>query len=219
MIKLYGFWRSLASCRVRIALNLKGIAFEEIAVNLMRGDQHADTYKAVNPQAVVPSLIVDDDTPLFQSLAIVEYLDETYPTPPLLPGDARGRARVRGLAQIVAADTHPLIVPRIREFLEKDLGLDEPKRMRWIENWSMKGLQAVEAQLARDTQTARFCHGTAPTIADICVVSQVFGAQLFGFDTASVPTVMRIFGECMALDAFDRAQPLKQPGAPQKVSH
>jgi maleylacetoacetate isomerase len=154
MIKLYGFWRSLASCRVRIALNLKGIAFEEIAVNLMRGDQHADTYKAVNPQAVVPSLIVDDDTPLFQSLAIVEYLDETYATPPLLPGDPRGRARVRGLAQIVAADTHPLIVPRVREFLEKDLGLDEPKRMRWIENWSMKRQRASVTARRRRSRTS-----------------------------------------------------------------
>jgi glutathione S-transferase len=121
---------------------------------------------------------------------------------------------VRGLAQIIAADTHPLLVPRVREFLEKDLGLDEPTRMRWIQNWSMKGLQAVEAQLARDTQTARFCHGTAPTIADICVVTQVFGARLFGFDTSSVPIVMRIFGECMQIEAFERAQPLKQSGAP-----
>jgi maleylacetoacetate isomerase len=219
MLKLYGFWRSLASCRVRIALNLKGIAFEEIPVNLMKGDQHAESYKAINPQAVVPSLIVDDDAPLFQSLAIIEYLEETHPAPPLLPRDPRARARVRGIAQIIAADTHPLIVPRVRDFLEKDLGIDEAKRTHWIQNWSMKGLEAVEAQLARDTQTARFCHGTAPTLADICLVTQVFGAQLFGFDTASVPTVMRVFDECMKIDAFERAQPLKQPGAPSKVQH
>jgi maleylacetoacetate isomerase len=219
MLKLYGFWRSLASCRVRIALNLKGIPFEEIPVNLMKGDQHADSYKAINPQAVVPSLIVDDDAPLFQSLAIIEYLEETHPAPPLLPRDPRARARVRGIAQIIAADTHPLIVPRVREFLEKELGVDEPKRTQWIQNWSMTGLQAVEAQLARDTQTARFCHGTAPTLADICVVTQVFGAQLFGFDTSGVPNVMRVFGECMKIDAFERAQPLKQPGAPEKVQH
>jgi len=204
---------------VRIALNLKGIAFEEIPVNLMRGEQHADSYKAINPEAVVPSLIVDDDPPLFQSLAIIEYLEEMNPEPPLLPRDARARSRVRGIAQIIAADTHPLIVPRVREFLEKELGLDEPKRNQWIQNWSMKGLQAVEAQLARDTQTARFCHGTTPTLADICVVTQVFGAQLFGFDTSSVPTVMRVFDECMKIDAFERAQPLKQPGAPSKVQH
>jgi maleylacetoacetate isomerase len=218
-MKLYGFWRSLATCRVRIALNLKGVAYEEIAIDLLRGDQHADSYKAVNPQAVVPSLIVDDDEPLFQSMAIVEYINEVHPRPPLLPSDPRGRARVRGLAQIIVSDTHPLVVPRVREYLEKELQLDEVRRNRWIKNWSMKGLEAVDAQLARDTETARYCHGSAPTIADICVVSQVFGAQLFGFDTSAVPNVMRIFAECMKLEAFERAQPLKQPGAPAKVAH
>ena len=219
MLKLYGFWRSLASCRVRIALRLKDVAFEETSINLMKGDQHADSYKAINPQAVVPSLVVDDDSPLFQSMAILEYLEETYPEPPLLPPDARGRARVRGLAQIVVSDTHPLMVPRVREFLEKEFGLDEAQRNRWIENWAMKGLQAVEAQLVKETETARFCHGGLPTIADVCVASQVFGAQLFGFDTSSVPTVMRIFGEYMKIEAFDKSQPLKQPGAPAKVQH
>ena len=218
-MKLYGFWRSLATCRVRIALNLKKLAFEEIAVDLMRGDQHAAAYKAVNPQAVVPSLVIGDDAPLFQSMAILEYLEETYPTPPLLPADPRSRARVRGLAQIIVSDTHPLIVPRVREFLERDLQIDEARRNHWIKNWVMKGLQAVEAQLVRETETVRYCHGTAPTLADVCVASQVFGAQLFGFDTSSVPTVMRIFSECMKLEAFDRAQPLKQPGAPAKVAH
>ncbi|HYC45205.1 MAG TPA: maleylacetoacetate isomerase [Burkholderiales bacterium] len=219
MIKLYGFWRSLASCRVRIALRLKGVAFEEIPVDLMKGDQHADAYKAINPQAVVPSLVIDDDAPLFQSMAILEYLEETQRTPPLLPPDPRGRARVRGLAQIVVSDTHPLIVPRVRDFLTQDLGIDEAKRNRWIENWSMKGLQAVEAQLVKEIETARFCHGSAPTLADVCVVSQVFGAQLFGFDTSSVPAVMRIFGECMKIPAFEQSAPLKQPGAPAKVTH
>jgi maleylacetoacetate isomerase len=216
MLKLYGFWRSLATCRVRIALRLKGVAFEEIPVNLMKGDQHAESYKAINPQAVVPSLVVDDDAPLFQSMAILEYLEETAPEPPLLPPDARGRARVRGLAQIVVSDSHPLIVPRVREFLEKELGIDEAKRNKWIENWMMKGLQAVEAQLVKETPTARFCHGGIPTVADVCVASQVFGAQLFGFDTSSVPTVMRIFGECMKIEAFDASQPMKQPGAPSR---
>lgn len=218
-MKLYGFWRSLATCRVRIALNLKGIGYEEVTIDLVRRDQHAESYKALNPQAVVPSLIIDDDPPLFQSMAILEYLDEAYPHPPLLPSDPRGRARVRGLAQILVSDTHPLVVPRVREYLEKDLQIDEARRNGWIRNWSMKGLQAVEAQLARDTETARYCHGAAPTIADICLASQVFGAQLFGFDTSSVPNVMRIFAECMKLDAFERAQPLKQRGAPASVRH
>lgn len=212
---LYGYWRSLATCRVRIALNLKGIAFEEVPIDLIRGDQHADAYRTINPQAVVPSLTLDDEAPpLFQSMAILEYLEEAHPSPPLLPADLRGRARVRGIAQIIVSDTHPLIVPRVREYLEKDLGLDEPRRMQWIRNWVMQGLEAVEAQLVKETGNVKYCHGTAPTFADICLASQVFGTQLFGFDTTSVPTVMRVFTECMKLDAFDRAQPLKQPGAP-----
>jgi maleylacetoacetate isomerase len=216
---LYGYWRSLASCRVRVALHLKGIPFEETPIDLMKGEQHAQSYRALNPQAVVPSLIVDDDAPLFQSMAILEYLEEKYPQPPLLPTDARGRARVRGLAQIIVSDTHPLIVPRVREYLEKALGVDDSKRTAWIRNWMMAGLKAVEAQLVRETETVRFCHGTAPTFADICLFSQVCGAQLFGFELSSVPTVMRVYAECMKLDAFDRAQPLKQPGAPSKGQH
>lgn len=218
-MKLYGFWRSLASCRVRIALNLKGIAFEEIPVDLIRGDQHAPAYKAVNPQAVVPSLVIDDDAPLFQSMAILEWIEETYREPPLLPLDPRGRARVRGLAQMIVADTHPLMVPRVREYLEKDLGIDEARRTLWLRNWGMKGLQAVEAHLAKDTETGHYCHGGIPSLADVCLVSQVFGARLFGFDLASVPTVVGVFEECMKLDAFDRAQPLKQAGAPAKPQH
>ena len=168
---------------------------------------------------MVPSLVVDDDAPLFQSMAILEYLEEAYPRPALLPPEPRARARVRGLAQIIVADTHPLMVPRVREFLQKDFGLDEPARNRWLENWAMKGLQAVEAQLVKESETARFCHGNEPTLADVCVASQVFGTQLFGFDTSGVPTVMCIFDECTKLEAFDLSQPLKQPGAPAKVQH
>lgn len=216
MLKLYGYWRSLAACRVRIALRLKNVPFEEIAIDLIKGEQHADRYKAINPQAVVPALVIDDEPPLFQSMAILEYLEERYPQPPLLPPDPRGRARVRGIAQIMVADTHPLMVPRIRAYLEKDLGLDESQRHRWLENWAIKGLGAVEAQLVRDNATARYCHGDAPTFADICVVTQVFGAQLFGFDMGAMPTVMRIFEECMQLEAFAASQPLRQPGAPTR---
>src|SRR5688572_26083859 len=219
MLKLYGFWRSLATCRVRIALRLKGVPFEETSIDLMKGEQHAESYKAVNPQAVVPALVIDDDAPLFQSMAILEYLEEAHQEPPLLPPDPRGRARVRGIGPVVVADTHPLMVPRVREYLEKELGLDEPARNRWIGNWGLKGLQAVEAQLVKEVETARFCHGSQPTLADVCVASQVFGAQLFGMDTSSVPTVMRIFDECMNLDAFQKSHPLKQPGAPAKVTH
>lgn len=218
-MKLYGFWRSLASYRVRVALALKGIAFEEVSINLPQGQQHTDAYKAVNPQSVVPALVVDGGQPMFQSLAILEYLDETHPQPPLLPPDARGRARVRGLAQIAAADGHPLIVPRVRGYLEKELNVAEPERNRWAAHWTLKALEALEAHLAKERETGRFCHGNSPTMADICLASQVFGARFFNCDTAGVPTVMRIFGTCMQMDAFDRSQPLKQPGAPANAAH
>lgn len=219
-MKLYGFWRSLASLRVRIALNLKGLKFEETPIDLLKGQQFADTYKALNPQSVVPALILDDGgPPLFQSLAILEYLDETHPQPPLLPKDARGRARVRGLALISAADGHPLVVPRIRNFLEKELAVDEAGRNKWLQHWTLKALEAYESHLAFERETGRFCHGDAPTIADICLAGQVFGGKFFNCDLSGVPTVNRIFAECMKIEAFDRAQPLKQPGAPSQVSH
>jgi len=219
-MKLYGFWRSLASLRVRIALNLKGLKFEETAIDLLKGQQFADTYKALNPQSVVPALVLDDGgPPLFQSLAILEYLDETHPQPPLMPKDVRGRARVRGLALISATDGHPLVVPRIRNFLEKELHVDEAGRNKWLQHWTLEALEAYESHLASERETGRFCHGDAPTIADICLAGQVFGGKFFDCDLSGVPTVNRIFAECMKIEAFDRAQPLKQPGAPSQVSH
>jgi maleylacetoacetate isomerase len=219
-MKLYGFWRSLATYRVRTALALKGIAAPEVSINILKGAQHAEDYKAVNPQSVVPALILDDGSPaLFQSIAILEYLEETHPNPPLLPRDPRGRARVRGLALVVACDAHPLIVPRIREFLEKDLHLDEPARNRWLQHWTLLGLQTLEAHVAKQRETGRFCHGDAPTMADICLAGQVFAAGYFNVPTQSVPTVERIFAECMKIDAFERSQPLKQPEAPKNPAH
>ena len=215
-MKLYGFWRSLATYRVRVALALKGIEAHEVSVNLLQGMQHRDDYKAVNPQSVVPALVIDDGPPLFQSLAILEYLEETCPEPPLLPRDARGRARVRGLALIVACDGHPLIVPRIRNYLERELHVDEAARNRWLRHWTLK---ALEAHLAKERETGRFCHGDAPTFADICLAGQVFAAGYFDAETTAMPTVMRIFDECMKIDAFDRAQPLKQPDAPKSPAH
>src|SRR5690348_1660290 len=150
MLKMYGFWRSAASFRVRIALNLKGIAFEEEMIDLDAGVQHGASYLKVNPQAVVPSLIIDDGPPLTQSIAILEWLEETHPTPPLLPRDARGRARVRGLALIVACDAHPLIVPRIRNYLEREMHLDEAARNRWLQHWTLLALETLEARLSKD---------------------------------------------------------------------
>jgi maleylacetoacetate isomerase len=218
-MKLYGFWRSLATYRVRVALALKGIEAHEVSVNLLQGMQHRDDYKAVNPQSVVPALFIDDGPPLFQSLAILEYLEETCPEPPLLPRDARGRARVRGLALIVACDGHPLIVPRIRNYLERELHVDEAARNRWLQHWTLKALEALEAHLAKERETGRFCHGDAPTFADICLAGQVFAAGYFEAETTAMPTVRRIFDECMKIDAFDRAQPLKQPDAPKSPAH
>jgi maleylacetoacetate isomerase len=218
-MKLYGFWRSLATYRVRVALALKGVEAEQQYINLLQGVQHGDDYKAVNPQSVVPALVIDDGPPLFQSLAIIEYLEETSPEPPLLPKDPRGRARVRGLSMIVACDAHPLIVPRIRNYLEREMHLDEAARNRWLQHWTLKALEALEAHLANERETGRFCHGDTPTMADICLASQVFAAGYFDTPTTGVPTVKRIFDECMKIDAFDRSQPTKQPDAPKSPAH
>jgi maleylacetoacetate isomerase len=219
-MKYYGFWRSLAACRVRIALAMKGVQAEEVSVNLMQGEQLKPEYRAVNPLAVVPSLVLDEGgTPLFESMAIIEYLDETHPNPPLLPKDPRGRARARGLAQIVACDGHPLLVPRVRNYLEKELNIDEPTRTRWCQHWLMEALKAVEGHLAKEKETGKFCHGDSPTLADICLATQVFGARFFNCDTAPVPTVMRVFEQCMKIEAFDKSHPLKQPGAPKELKH
>ena len=218
-MKLYGFWRSLATYRVRVALKLKGIEVEEVSINLLKGVQHEADYKAINPQCVVPSLIVDGGDPLVQSMAILEYLEEIYPQPPLLPKDARGRARVRGLALIVACDAHPLIVPRIRNYLEREMHLDEPARNRWLQHWTLEALETLEAHLVKEPETGRFCHGGTPTMADICLSGQVFAAGYFNVSTATVPTVERVFAECMKIEAFDRSQPLKQPDAPKNPAH
>ncbi len=216
-MKLYGFWRSLATYRVRVALALKGMEAEEVSIDILQGKQFTDEYKALNPQSVVPALVVDaEGPPLFQSLAILEYLEDTAPQPPLLPVDARGRARVRGLALIAAADGHPLIVPRIRVYLEKEMGLDEAARNKWLAHWTQKALDAIESHLANEKETGRYCHGDEPTFADICLAGQVIAATVYTkCDTSKTPVAMRIYGECMKLPAFANAHPLKQQGAPK----
>ena len=214
-MKLYSFWRSLATFRVRIALNLKGLVPDEIVdIDLMKGTQREAAFRAVNPQMLLPALVDADGPPLFQSLAIMEYLDETHPQPPLLPSTPRARARVRALAQIVACDSHPLLVPRVREYLEHELGLDEPTRLKWIHHWIGAALEALESNLAGSKETGRYCQGDAISIADICLVSQATGATLFKHDLTRFPTVRRITETCMQNDAFARAHPLRQPGAP-----
>jgi maleylacetoacetate isomerase len=215
-MKLYGFWRSLATYRVKVALALKGVKVDEVSIDILKGAQHDKDYVAVNPQAVVPALVVDDGgPPLFQSLAILEYLEETHPRPPLLPADPRGRARVRGLALISAADGHPLVVPRIRAYLEKEMHQDEAARNKWLAHWSLKALEAIEGHLQNERETGRYCHGDSVTLADICLAGQVIGASgYFKCDLSGVPNVVRVYEECMKIDAFSRAHPLKQPGAP-----
>ena len=210
-MKLYGFWRSLATYRVRVAMALKGVHAEEISIDLLKGKQHTDEYRAVNPQGVVPALVLDEGVPpLFQSLAILEYLEEIRPQPALLPMDPRGRARVRGLALIAAADGHPLITPRIRTYLEKELKVEEARRNLWLAHWTLTALEAIEGHLAKDKETGRYCHGEQLTIADICLASQVIGAlAYFNCDTSGVPTVMRVYNECMKEKAFADAHPLK----------
>jgi len=217
-MKLYGFWRSLAAFRVRAALNMKGISFEETTVDLTKGEQFADGYKAVNPQSVLPALIDGDGPPLFQSMAILEYLDETHPQPPLLPRDPRDRARVRGLALIVVADAHPLVIPRIRNHLGKAYNVEEPAREDWCRHWIARACEALETNLASDPRTGKFCHGDSPTLADICLVGHMAGAKLFGVDVQPYPTFGRINDACMAIDAFKRAHPLNQPGAPKQAA-
>lgn len=213
-MKLFSFWRSLATYRVRIALNLKELTPEVIEVNLMQGHQRDPKFRAVNPMMALPALVDGDGPALFESLAIIEYIDETHPNPPLLPKDAKARARVRGLAQIVAADSHPLIVPRVREYLAHEFKVDEAGVIKWAQHWHKTALTALEEHLATGKDTGTYCQGDQITIADICLATQVAGAGFFKVDLAPYPTVKRIADTCAKNDAFARAHPMKQPGAP-----
>ncbi len=216
-MKLFSYWRSLATYRVRIALNLKGIAPDEvITVNLHEGKQRGEEFRKINPMMTIPALIEDDGTVLFESLAILEYLDETHPNPPLLPKEPKARARARALAQICACDTHPLIVPRVREYLAHEYKIDEAGVIKWGNHWHTQALIALETHL-KSPQTGRYCQGDQVTIADICLAGQAAGSTYFKVDLAPYPTVKRIVDSCMAVDAFARAHPLKQPGAPAAV--
>lgn len=213
-MKLYGYFRSSASFRVRIGLNLKNIAYDFEPIHLLRdgGEQYSDQFAALNPQRLVPVLI-DGEHLLTQSLAILEYLDESHPTPSFLPADVPGRARVRALAQIIACDIHPLDNLRVLKYLTKELEVGEEDRAVWYRHWIALGLGAMEDMMAGHDMTGEFCHGDSPTVADICLVPQIFNARRFDTELDGYPTVMRIFDTCMALDAFDRAQPKNQPDA------
>jgi len=211
-MKLYGYFRSSAAFRVRIALNLKGLSPDTALINLQAGDQSSGDYRRVNPQGRVPAL-EDDGAIMMQSMAIMEYLDEHYPEPALLPADAASRAHVRGIANIIACDIHPLNNLAVLNYLKGSLGADEAAVVGWYRHWVKEGFDGVEPLLAESVQTGTFCHGDAPGLADICLVPQVFNAQRFDCDLSPYPTIMRINEACLALEAFDRALPGKQPEA------
>lgn len=211
-MKLFTYFRSQASFRVRIALNLKGLKREDTFLHLEHGDQYAPAYTRLNPQAVVPTLF-DGDLKLFQSLAILEYLEETHSRPPLLPSGAAERAWVRGFALINVADSHPLIVPRVRNYLTQTLKLSEEQKLAWIQHWLALGLEAMETLLAEHTERGTFCHGGTPTLADICLVTQVFPARMFKVKLEPYPRCVGIYDTCMAIPAFANAAPPKQPDA------
>lgn len=213
-MKLYTYFRSSAAYRVRIALNLKGITAEYRYVHLVKdgGQQHKPEYLAINPQGRVPAL-VDDGHILTQSLAIIEYLEEIYPQPPLLPKDALGRARVRALAQVVACDIHPVDNQRVLKYLEKEFGADEAARHQWYRHWIIEGFNALEKLLAANPATGEFCHGDQPTLTDICLVPQVSNAKRFSVDLAPFPTITRINDRCLMLKPFADAAPEKQADA------
>jgi maleylacetoacetate isomerase len=205
MMKLYDYPRSSAAFRLRIALNLKGISYQSIPVDLTRDVQKGAEYRELNPQGLVPAL--EEEGQVFvQSLAIIEYLDETHPEPPLLPGHPADRARVRALAQMVACDIHPLNNLRIRRYLADPLGHDAEAVATWQRHWMAEGFAAIEAILAHDGMAGSFCHGDEPSLADICLVPQCVNASRENLDMAPYPTIRRIFQTCMALDAFDQAR-------------
>lgn len=210
MVELYNYFRSSASYRVRIALALKGLAYDYKPVHLVKNEQFNESYAAVSASRLVP-LLKDGDTVVTQSLAIIEYLDETHPEPPLLPRDAAGRARVRTLALDIACEIHPLNNLRVLRYLTGPMQLAEEARDRWYRHWVETGLETVERQLA--AQPARYCHGDTPTLADCVLVPQIFNARRLNCREDHVPNVMRVFDACMQLPAFDKTQPSACPDA------
>ncbi len=213
-LRLYSYWRSSAAYRVRIGLNLKGLRYETVPVHLVRdgGEQHQAEYAALNPQQLVPTL-THGVRVVRQSLAILEYLDEAWPSPRLLPMTARDRARVRSLAQLVAADIHPLNNLRVMRYFEQTWSVPQSERDEWTKHWIVEGFDAMEALLANDAATGTYCHGQTPGLADCCLVPQVFNARRFGVDMAAFPTIARIEQACLELPAFADARPEKQPDA------
>ncbi|HEB95312.1 MAG TPA: maleylacetoacetate isomerase [Sedimenticola thiotaurini] len=211
-MKLYDYFRSSAAYRIRIALNLKGIDYRQIPVDLLRGDDREAAYRAVNPQGLVPALD-DGDTLITQSVAICEYLEETHPEPPLLPGDSRDRARIRAIALMVACDIHPLNNLRVLARLTGALGVDEERKLAWYRHWIEEGFRAIETLLQRPERNGPFCHGDRPTMADLFLIPQLYNARRFDVDLAPYPDIRAVEAACSEIEAFERARPEHQPDA------
>lgn len=212
-MKLHGYFRSSAAYRVRIALGLKGLPYEYLSVHIAKGRQFDAAFATMNPQSLVPVLEEEDGRLLTQSLAIIEYLEETRPTPALLPATPEARHRVRSLALLIACEIHPVNNLRVLRYLTDVLAVTEPQKLAWYTHWVATGLEALESRLAREPETGRFCHGDTPGLADICLVPQLANARRFSVDLAPYPTLRRIDGECAALPAFQAALPANQPDA------
>jgi maleylacetoacetate isomerase len=211
-VKLYNYFRSSAAYRVRIALALKGLSFDYVSIHLAKGEQYSPEFAAINPQSLVPVLELEGER-LYQSLAIIEYLDETHPSPPLLPKSPLERARVRSLALITACEIHPLNNPRVLNYLTGKFAISEEQKLEWYHHWVKTGFTALEQRLATDVHTGRYCHGDAPGFADCVLVPQVANARRFKADLGAFPTILRINDECLNLEAFQRAAPQNQPDA------
>jgi maleylacetoacetate isomerase/maleylpyruvate isomerase len=211
-VKLYGYFRSSASYRVRIALALKGLSYDTIAVHLAKGEQYRPEFGAINAQNLVP-VLDDEGVRLYQSLAIMQYLDETHPDPPLLPKQPVERCRVLALALMVACEIHPLNNTRVLNYLTEQLAVTEERKLAWYAHWVQTGFRALEERLASEADTGRFCHGNTPGFADCVLVPQVANAVRFKVDLAGFPTIRRINDECLKLEAFQRAAPQNQPDA------
>ena len=213
-LELYAFWRTSATFRVRVALNLKNLTATETFINMDAGEQRSAAYLQINPLGGLPTLVEAGHPPITQSLAILEFLEETQPLPALLPADRHGRARVRSLCGMLASDTHPLITPRVKKYLVSDAGFDEAAWRRWQTQWFGVGLAAVEQRLSTEAQTGLFCHGDTVGMADICLASVVAVMRVFKVEVLGIPTIERIVARCSTLDAFERAEPARQFGAP-----
>jgi maleylpyruvate isomerase len=216
-IQLYGFWRSIASFRVRVALRLKGLPFEEIPIDILSGEQFKPGYEAVNAERVVPTFIHDGHS-VFQSLAIIEYLDDIQPTPRLTPADAKERAYARSLALMTIADAHPLVVPRVRNHLAKAFGANAKAIEDWGKHWTTEGLTTYERLLSRRAP-APFALGGEPGLADICIAGQVVGAHFLKLDLAAFPLVAGLADRCFEMPAFATSHPFEQPGFKTAAPH